>query len=77
MVLILSKDIFAVEISFSKVTFMIYNYIIIIITYDFEGPSVTGTASGEVSNIGYNPNLARIFGSLFRHTLGDIGPNPR
>ena len=26
---------------------------------------------------GYNTNMARIFGSLFRHTLGDIGSNLR
>ena len=25
----------------------------------------------------YNTNMARISGSLFRHTLGDIGPNLR
>jgi hypothetical protein len=44
--------------------------------FDFEGPSATGTASGEVS-MDITPNLARIFGSLFRYTLGDIGSNPR
>jgi hypothetical protein len=46
--------------------------------FDFEGPSVTGTASGEVSNIMViAPIWLVFFGSLFRHTLGDIGSNPR